>query len=275
MPYDFDTTEWTKLVEKVLTATETGQLVWEIDPNFDPSTNARHFRAYKGQTSFTFFGRFRGFSYQMSVRREIGGQPASEKPIKVTNKQSAQGIPFDLLFRAIREQVRSNEAQAHLRAAAASLVKILGSIDHGTPLTEEEQLSLVCVATDDDWDTVIDRLINATRTGAMTWVASDPPEGQTYTSERGSLRFVIEKDPIPEHGFVLWIDLEEGDFCFTRQWEDSPLETLAELVGIHTRNTEAQFAAMAKAALLEDILSDIDLDDQSESEASARTPDCL
>ncbi|MCC9175461.1 hypothetical protein [Arthrobacter sp. zg-Y179] len=258
MPYTYDTADWKNLVEKSLAATEAGNLTWEQDENYSSDSNAFHFLAHKGPTTLGLFGRRRGFSYQMSFSREVEGDEVSGDKIKVTNKRAAEGIPFDLLFRAVREQVRLAALEAEKQAESATLALVLESIDTGVALDEERQLSLVPLTSHNNWDTVISRLITATREGAVKWVLDNQSGGHVYTVERGTFTYLVEKDARPDNGFVLWIDVGEGDLCSTQQWDDSLLETLAELIGLPTRIAEAQFEKIAKAALFEDVLKDLE-----------------
>lgn len=260
MPYTFELADWKTLVEGALSATRAGNLIWVVDESLETSGNGLQFRAQKGQTGFTLFGRLRGFSYKMSVGREVEGQPASGEEIKITNQKSAEGVPFDLLFRAVRDQIRQTELEEEERAAVVSLARILESIELGIPLDEEEQDSLVPIVHNEDWDTVIEHLIAATRKGDIKWEYNKFADGTMYGADRGGLSYVLGKELKAEHGFYMWIDVGDGELCITRQWDGSSLERLAEAVGIHTRNTETQFAAMAKAADLEAMLGDISSD---------------
>lgn len=260
MPYTYDLADWRTLVEGALSSTLAGNLTWVVEESPDANGNALQFCARKGQTTLILFGRLRGFSYRMSVAREMEGQRVSGDAIKLTNQKSAEGIPFDLLFSAVRDQIHQNKLEAEEHAAFASLARILESIDSGIPMSEQEQDSLVPINNDEDWDTVIDRLAGVTRQGYLHWEGDEDADGASYRTDRGGLHYVLGKEPNPDNGFYMWIDVGEGELCTTKQWDDSSLERLAEAVGIHTRKTEAQFAAIAKAAELEAILADIAAD---------------
>lgn len=260
MPYTYDLADWRTLVERALSSTLAGNLTWVVDESPDTNGNALQFCAQKGMTTLVLFGRLRGFSYRMSVAREVEGQLVSGDAIKVTNEKSAEGIPFDFLFRAVRDQVHQNELEAEDHAATVFLARILENIKSGIPMGEEDQESPALTIRDEDWDILIDQLTSATKQGDVQWEGDEDAEGASYRTERAGLSYVLEKEPNPDHGYTLWIDDGEWDLGNTRQWDDSSLERLAETVGIHTRNTEAQFAAMAKAADLEAILEDITAD---------------
>lgn len=261
MPYTYDLADWRTIVERALASTHEGNLTWVVNESPDANGNALQFKAQKRQTTLTLFGRLRGFSYKMCVAREVEGHPVSGDHIKITNQKSAEGIPFDLLFRAVRDQVHQNELEAEDHAASVFLARILESIESGIPMGEEDQESLARTIRDEDWNILIERLTSATKQGDVQWEGDeDAAEGASYRTERGGLSYVLEKEPNPDHGYTLWIDDGEWDLGNTRQWDDSSLERLAETVGIHTRKTEAQFAAIAKAADLEAMLEDITAD---------------
>lgn len=263
----FSHEEWKALVTGVQDATESGRLIWEVAGGplklEQKQTALRFTAAFDGTARISFFGRFRGFSYEMGVYREGTEGYLYEDSITVTNKEASEGIAFNVLFRTIREKV--NEAWRSRKAANRDkwIAWMTNCVD-GLPLHEHVDWDWDDDSPDvwidelgeDHWVSLISKVESATEAQRLTWFRD---ESVSYTKYRAQVDancgvYIDVDDGGEQHGFGL--DVPEtsalsDSFGYYSQ-SDGELERLAELIGASNKR---QFEEMVKEDALQGFLT--------------------
>jgi hypothetical protein len=270
-----DAEVWKLVVEKAILRTKSRDLLWSRSS--EGPDRSKSFQApIDGSTTLNIWGHESGYSYEMCLIRETGGEPFTEKK-RVTTKNSSEGIDYSGLFKAVQRQIpdiareRCFDAIIEYMADPAvdperydDFIDRWWGIGHYGFLTIEQ------------WDKILCLVKNMTSSEGIDWsVDQDGDEEVSYSADLGELlQFSLRPSQARgrvagTYSYSFHIDGSgDQDFCVSLEQDPGnarirrPLwSKLDELHGIVLRQCleeKLKFNKIVRDDIIHDILASLD-----------------